>query len=355
MPERTEFIKRLCQAYRDKNLTLYLGAGVSVANGIPSWEKLVLAMYFAAIEKQPAGTRLRPFPNYLFAIAEWHLNRRREPLDITARKIRNLHRDDQFLEELQHTLYAGFYQEENQPAVLDAWGLVNANATLKSVVQLCFPQNNQEKKIRAVITYNYDCLLEVALANQPIQPIWRSDQVVAPDTLPIYHVHGYVPANGKGSTAAEIIFTEEQYHLAAHDAYAWSNLVQLQHMTSSVGLMIGLSMTDRNMRRLLDAIRRTPIRAENYVLLQEPKWQQPGENDIEQIDAQATKYWERFAHSGMKSNAKKFEQIKEIIHQVERRDLEQETAVLTELGVCPVWYKDHSEIPELVQQIMARE
>jgi hypothetical protein len=119
--------------------------------------------------------------------------------------------------------------------------------------------------------------------------------------------------------------------------------------------MIGLSMTDRNMRRLLDAIRRTPIRAENYVLLQEPKWQQPGENDIEQIDAQATKYWERFAHSGMKSNAKKFEQIKEIIHQVERRDLEQETAVLTELGVCPVWYKDHSEIPELVQQVMARE
>jgi hypothetical protein len=111
-------IQKLQKAYRKSNLTLYLGAGVSVANGIPSWDKLVLAMYFSAIKSKGIDEALRPFPNYLFAIAEWHLERRREPLDITARKIRNLYRDeDLFLDKLQQTLYAGFMFPDTRTGV----------------------------------------------------------------------------------------------------------------------------------------------------------------------------------------------------------------------------------------------
>jgi hypothetical protein len=60
--ENAEALGRLRQAYEDRNLALYLGAGVSVANGIPTWEQLVSAMYFAAIEGQPMGPWC-PYPN----------------------------------------------------------------------------------------------------------------------------------------------------------------------------------------------------------------------------------------------------------------------------------------------------
>src|SRR6266540_3539964 len=108
-------INMLHQAYQDRNLTLYLGAGVSIGSGIPSWDALILAMYFKVIDRQRLG-RWRPFPNYLFAIAEWQLQHLQEPLEISARKIRNYFRKDQkaFLSLLRETLYEGFLQGNEQ-------------------------------------------------------------------------------------------------------------------------------------------------------------------------------------------------------------------------------------------------
>ena len=79
-------LKRLQSAYKQGDLTLYLGAGVSILNGLPPWDRLVLSMYYSAISSEAMG--IRPFSNYLFAIAEWHLGRNHEPLDITARRLR---------------------------------------------------------------------------------------------------------------------------------------------------------------------------------------------------------------------------------------------------------------------------
>ena len=45
----------LQQAFRDRSLTLYLGAGVSVASALPTWEKLVLSVYFATISERLEG------------------------------------------------------------------------------------------------------------------------------------------------------------------------------------------------------------------------------------------------------------------------------------------------------------
>ena len=136
--ERDTLIKQLKRAYRANNLTLYLGAGVSQGNGLPSWEKLVLAMYFAAVKRDDIVAAIRPFPNYLFAIAEWHLERRKEPLDITARKIRNLYQDEKvFLDKLHETLYAGFVRPRDQTIQTpNVQTLLNANSTLKSVANL---------------------------------------------------------------------------------------------------------------------------------------------------------------------------------------------------------------------------
>jgi len=49
---REESIKDLRRAFKNNNLGIYLGAGVSIENNLPTWEKLVLAMYFNKISEQ---------------------------------------------------------------------------------------------------------------------------------------------------------------------------------------------------------------------------------------------------------------------------------------------------------------
>jgi hypothetical protein len=346
-------MESLRKAYKSGKLTMYLGAGVSVGSGLPSWEKLVLAMYFSGIKETSFDRRLNPFPNYLFAIAEWNLGRRAEPLDITARKVRNLYEDKSlFLEDLRHTLYAGFKFPGDQTIQEPQFqSLMKTNKTLGSVIKICKP-SHRRGGVSAIVTYNYDDLLEFSLKHSgvPLQSIWSAEQKINHGRLPIYHVHGYIPMIEQ-MPDEEIIFTEEQYYLAAQNAYSWSNLIQIQCMSGSVGLMIGLSLKDRNMRRLLDAVRRTPIVSENYVLLQKPKWTRPTQTDLDQIHKRAGEHYKMFEESGIKTEERRYDEIQNIISQVESSDFEQEEAVLKALGVHPIWYDDHTEIPRIINGI----
>src|SRR5437016_4074639 len=105
--DRSPYLDALRTAYDRGNLTLYVGAGISVGNGLPTWSQLVLTMYFTAI-KGDWKYRWRPYSNYLFAIAEWQLRQRPEPPEITAQKVRQYYTDPkEFLEDLRTTLYAG--------------------------------------------------------------------------------------------------------------------------------------------------------------------------------------------------------------------------------------------------------
>jgi hypothetical protein len=353
MPSNKTAIDSLRTAYQSKNLTLFLGAGASVANGLPTWERLVLAMYFAAIHTRHLGG-WRPFPNYLFAIAEWHLKRLREPLEITARKLCNYYPSGQeFITELKKTLYAGFRKGDGTEFFpMDPRQLCEANPTLSAITELC---QTESGGVRAVITYNYDNLLETALEHFPYEVIWKAGPRRS-DALPIYHVHGYVPVNEQESSQAEeLLFTEEQYNRAMNDPYSWSNLIQIQAMAGSVGLMVGLSMTDRNMRRLLDAVQKAPVKTQNYVLLKEPVWKDPSENEVDEINANALSYIERFNRSGGSVPGTKGEryaqEIRDILRQVERQDKEQQGHLLRQLGVEPIWYRDHEEVAFTLRKV----
>ena len=109
--EGNNHIQYLRDAFIKGNLTLYLGAGVSKPNGLPSWEELVQALYFSTLEDESYIYNLRPFPNYLFALAEWVLKQKNEPLDIIIRKIKQWYEGKDFMGMLSNTLYAGFGRE----------------------------------------------------------------------------------------------------------------------------------------------------------------------------------------------------------------------------------------------------
>jgi len=384
------YIEHLQQAYRHKNITLYLGAGTSVANGLPSWENLVLAMYFSVIgeQKMPGW---RPLPNYLFAIAEWYLSQHNEPLEITVRKLQKYFPDDdsgqqKFLDTMYRTLYSGLLGKDGKPtAELNKFSLRNSNETLDVIAQLC-EKSTSSRGIQSVVTYNYDDFLEIALDDAPHESIY-SPTIPSIEKLPIYHVHGFIPIRQHlpRSTNEQLVFTENQYNNVAGNAQHWSNKVQLSTMSSSVGIMVGLSLSDRNMRRLLYATKTQQTQPKNYALLKRNSLDITTEA-LENINNKAIDYMNNFYSSGanrdfsssllgteragLKKPAPKRKssvkvrsltandepryryEIREIIKQVHRLDFEQQEFVMHELGIQPIWYDHHEEIPEILKHII---
>ena len=58
--------------------------------------------------------------------------------------------------------------------------------------------------------------------------------------------------NYEGLSESLLVFSEEGYHKLLSDSFSWSNIVQLNSLRESTCLLIGLSLTDPNLRRLLD-------------------------------------------------------------------------------------------------------
>ncbi len=346
-------------AFKKGNLTLYLGAGVSMGSGLPSWNQLVLAMYFAAVHGDWRA-RWRPYPNYLYAIAEWQLKQAPEPLEITARKIRQLYSGDaEFLNDLKETLYAGFADEPgfwNRPQTPTQ--LRKANSTLDGVAEICAKTKPRGAGLMAVVTYNYDSLVETTTqsGNCKWRPIWKSAEIVADGARPIIHVHGYIPVMGAGSPLDDIVFTEQQYHAAAHSPYSWSNLSQIQCLSGSVGLMVGLSLSDRNMRRLLDAVRVTPLRQRQFAILEKPQWNEPQSAELEEIHQTAITYMNKFSKSGAKSKQSgRAEEMLDIFKELNVFEEANYTQMLEALGITPIWYPHgkHEDIGPMLRSIVA--
>ena len=348
-PEIRPPIEEIREAYRHGNLTLYLGAGVSKDNGLPNWAELVLTMYFTATERG-WKQRWRAYPNYLYAIAEWQLQRRTEPPEITAQKVRLYYRNPKkFLSDLHKSLYGGgyFYRFAEQ--------VRQVNAVLNSVAQLCRLTRGKDFGIQAVVTYNYDNLLELATKGSACEfvPVWKSSAPLKESARPIFHVHGYIPAEGNVPDPDSIVFTEAQYHAAANDPYSWSNLCQIQCMSSSIGLMVGLSLTDSNMRRLLTALKITPLRKSTFALLKKPQWPVPTEQELNTIHESAQQYKEKLEGSGIKAPMERNVQMREIIDVVNRNEQDNHAKMLEEFGITPIWFEEYDQVPGILDSILA--
>lgn len=215
-----------------------MGAGVSLASGLPSWNQLVLALYHRAASGDLKNARWLPYPNYLYAIAEWQLEHGHESLEITARKIEKFYNEEsELFQDLKATLYAGLVM--NLPA---NWKILEPTCFAK-VIQRSKPWLSYAVKPKRTAGGFMQLSLTTMIhaSQRSFIPVWKSSNVPTVDQRAIIHVHGFIPIVGEGSPPGEIVFMEQQYHAAAHSPYSWSNLSQIQCLSSSVGLMIGLS------------------------------------------------------------------------------------------------------------------
>ena len=307
--KREALIGKLRAAYDEENVTVFLGAGVSKDAGVPLWGELTSKLLLRMISERLEDNH---FENeHLQEI--WKLayqNQEDSPLT-QMRYIRTAFDDDEYYDLVREVLY------ENEPNP--------KSALLNAIVRLSTPRRNHIG-VKSIVSYNFDDLLEQNLeqAGVDYKTIYREQDMPDRNRLSIYHVHGFLPKEPEEGESQDLnlVFSEEDYHRVYRDAYGWSNLVQLNAFRDTTCLFLGCSLTDPNMRRLLDVAARTEEKARHYAILKRKSLELPPED--------------RRVKQG-------------ILKEYQRIDNNIRESYYESLGINIIWVDRYDEIPDILR------
>ena len=296
---RAHAVTQLKEAYDSGDLSLICGAGVSIAAGLPDWSELLAQLLAAMFDDEVSASDAAP------RLAKMFQEETSLSPPIVAQYLKSAFGND-FSVRVRDALYIN--EQPNRSSLMT-----------DAVASLCRPRRGGHA-LRSVLTFNFDDLLERRLSE------WRIDYEVIHDegqrshrsALPIFHVHGYLPSDSSLTPGVELVFAEEAYHSQFIDPFRWSNLIQLEALTQTTCLLVGISLTDPNLRRLLDvAMRKT--QTQNHFIV----WRR--RTPERQVDEMTTIFQRRLSV------------------------LEEQDA--NRLGLGVIWVEDHTEIPGLLDQI----
>lgn len=277
-------------SFRENNCTLFLGAGVSQDAGGPSWNTL-LAKSVKRLRKPLTKVDF----NRIYKACSM------SPI-IMGRYIVGNKKQKEILTKYlhDHVLYKNVDISKSE--------LFSAICDMAST-----------KKIESIITYNYDNLIETALEQKGIEvtSICSKSRSLKGE-LPVYHVHGLIPEKDSDVQSTPVL-SEEDYHAIYRESYHWSNVEQLHALDRNTCFFIGLSMTDPNLRRLLDVSHR--------------------DSDKE------------VRHFAFMKREKLYASDKE--HEKNEMHFRIIEIQLEDLGVNVIWYEEYKEIPEMLNEICA--
>jgi NAD-dependent SIR2 family protein deacetylase len=250
-------------------ITLVLGAGISVARGLPNWNSLAQDLWRQAFgrRKSPwetAGEAKSPreVPQFLPIVFE-----------LAYEKLG----PERFLSALRTKLY----QKARFPIKDRKFSTSHESLAVLARLIVQEFRRGRERRIDSIITLNADDLFEQAAFALVGGASWKLGEevvrVVARPThsalrgdrfrpIPVYHIHGFLPSNiasnygarsgRSGMTFADafdhmLVFTDAQYWSTSATALAFANRVMLSALSETRCLFIGLSMTDINLLRWL--------------------------------------------------------------------------------------------------------
>lgn len=306
-----DHITKLAKDYKNDKIVLFLGAGVSKDAGVATWNTLVSKLFVALVDNELSKNGVNISDKSKSEIVKKLIEQNNASPLLQARFLRQGFANE-FERVLRETLY------ENAMVSSDL---------LKEIVQLCVP-NRGKTGIQAIINYNFDDLVEQNLQKNRVKysSIYNEGMVVSNDELGIYHVHGFLPKHKneyKNLAKSLLVFSEEGYHKLMLEPYNWANITQLNYLINNTCIFIGLSMTDPNLRRLLEISAQKHIEGEvvsnHYAIMK-------------RIRLNSAEYSEDFL---------KFENVNESIQE----------SMYRELGVNIIWIDDYKEIPAILKKI----
>lgn len=311
LEKRNKYIEQLSNEYEADNLVLFLGAGASRGAKIATWDRLISELFVALIDKELLNNGINiPEEDKKRIISEIITQNGNSPL-LQTRFLRN-GLDKEFQEVISEILYKNSDLTSN---------------LLEEIGQLCIP-NRGKTGIQAIVNYNFDDLIEINLDRLRVKycSIYGEGMVPGNDEMGIYHVHGFLPRNKNkydNLSKSLLVFSEEGYHKLLLEPYHWANISQLYYFVNNTCLFIGLSMTDPNLRRLLEvAAQKNPDGdsiCKHYAIL--PRLHIKSGESIQ----------------GIKSFEKANEALQESFYK--------------ELGINVLWIDNYAEIPAILKQI----
>lgn len=261
-----EKIELLKKALIDNQLTLVCGAGVSKKSYIPTWNDLLVNIlndiYLNEQNLNVSDSKVE---------AKYLLEHMPQSNLILGKYLQIILKDN-FDKIVQKHLYSCYNQKRDseQSSIVQGHKAISSvleTDMMKAIVELSRPKR-RGNRLESIITFNFDDLIECVLSKHHIEhcSIWKEGQIYGVDTLPIFHVHGFLP-NQETVDTPNLVFSEEAYHSQFIDPYSWANLVQLNTFSTNVCLFVGLSLSDPNLRRLLDISWRRNQRCKHYIIM----------------------------------------------------------------------------------------
>jgi hypothetical protein len=217
---------------------------------------------------------------------------------------------------------------------------------MREVVNFCAAPG-KSPNLDSVITYNYDDLLEKALSSLDVSVPHKAiyDAGMNPDKgeLPIFHVHGFLPQQGAIGEKNTVAFGENIYHHQYNEIYSWRNIVQINKFRDNACLFVGISLTDPNLRRLLDIARLQKGSPEEFHHIFRKRYDE--DEVINRINMLSLEDW--WKNQPSEITAEPATIAKELCKIIER--YEEEDAL--SFGVRTIWVDDFDEIPKLLKKI----
>lgn len=233
----------LQELVQKRMISLSLGAGVSLDYGSKGWDVLI-SDFFKEIESD--------------GVIDNSISVQKK---IGGTSIINGQFTQENLKDFIKSLYKGLYDKYTPPVSN------YPDSTLKYVAKLVVKLHN-EKKFN-IITYNYDNFLEQELDACGVKHnIMFNESMLSNNELSIYHTHGYLPFNILPKDYCQykdyIVFSESEYHKLYNNPYHWSVVLQNYLYRDSTYLFVGCSLTDPNLRRILET---TQIKGKTHIAL----------------------------------------------------------------------------------------
>ena len=280
-------VEEFVEAYRAaERICVFTGAGVSYTQDeryrAPGWKQLLRDILIELL----GDSRRNEAELVLSGLETSHENL----WDLASAVKSCATNDESFLQALRRAVL-----RENES--VDSYGRLKAKnlrgaTTLNAVVAFCSRVRELRKhpcfevnpKIEAVLTANYDWFLEAGATAKHqayrFKPMTRPSSALRRGSLPVYHIHGYLPY-GKPQTRGakpgqkppnglhptEPLILDREGYECAYRPGSWTLDILERHIPSHTKVFIGFSFEDRYLRRELLRFSKAPQAPSHFALM----------------------------------------------------------------------------------------
>ena len=292
MKELPPELQAIHESFVSGRLQIVVGAGASIAAGLPGWNDLNASMINEFFRGEFENSGPGPFPlepEELGTLSKVFESRfgRDAVIDLLRQRLDARGEESSFINVLYKALYGDMESYDLQP--------------IHRELAAAMGQRAEADRAAYIYTLNYDDALETAIENVRGEPpeVVTTEGVIGDNA--VVHLHGYLSIGNSDAEPAdlvegEIILSEKDY-LSSMGQTADQRLSELFEDDDSDVLLLGMSLEDPRLRRLLHRRASAGIDQDNevWVLLSEGESHNSGDATIRKshrfADYYVADYW----------------------------------------------------------------